>query len=98
MKNAHIYEKLGQYDYFEDDYIDEVKEKYAYYIGLFLINFNSLEHELGHAITMLINQRTDQPGYQVVESLTTKNKADLFYRLYLELATYNGPDQKSFLK
>jgi hypothetical protein len=94
------YEKLEQYDYAdnEDFTLSEVKSMFAEEIGGFIISFNSIENELNISIAELLHQGTHEFGYQVVERLMMKNKIDLFYKLYLSLASHTKKKHKDHLK
>lgn len=83
-------EALEQYDYSTNDYLYKVEDKYAPLIGLFLIRFSELEHTLNIAIAEIINDRTHEPGFVVIENLTTNNKIQLFYKFYLQLVSALG--------
>lgn len=74
-------EDLDQYDYVDDEWIGEVSPDYIKAIGLFLIQFSSLEHTINLGIAEQINERTHFPGYQIIELLSTRNKIDLLSRM-----------------
>lgn len=91
--------RLDQYDYFDEEYIESVKEEYACYIGLFLINFSSLEHDLNVRIAEIVNERSHDLGYYVIEKLTLKNKIDLFCKLrHRKYTSTFGDNLKNKLK
>ena len=76
-------ESLEQYDYSTNDYMYRVEDKYSHLIGIFLIRFSELEHSLNITIADIINDRTHEHGFIIVENLTTNNKIQLFYKFYL---------------
>lgn len=76
------YEELEQFDYIDGDYLDKVFRKYVSQIGLFLIKFSVLEHELNLAIADILGDDYHETGYVIIEKLTTSNKIDLFYKMY----------------
>lgn len=74
-------EDLEQYDYIDDEWIGEASPDYIEAIGLFLIQFSSLEHAVNTSVADQINDRAHEPGYQVVELLSTRSKIDLLDRM-----------------
>lgn len=91
-------EELEQEDYFDDEYIETVSEKYGLLIGKFIISFNELEHELNQAISKYFIDDSDSKGYRVIKFLTNSSKVNLFYELYLERATFVNTHNKSKIK
>lgn len=90
-------EPLDQYDYVDDEYIEKVSPDYVKAIGLFLIQFSSLEHSINTSIADQINNRTHEIGYQVVELLSTRAKIDLLDRnLSLTLTYVNSKRKEEF--
>ncbi len=96
--NSDIYESLEQFDFIEEEYIQRVENQYSGSIGLFLIKFSFLEHWLDLSIASIINERTDEIGYQVIERLGFANKVDLFFKLCIRAANYKGKRYKAKLK
>src|SRR5258708_10957344 len=91
-------EMLEQHDYSTDDYIYEVENKYSPLVGMFLIRFSTLEHSLNIAIAEIVHSGTHELGMVVVENLTTRNKIELYYKLYIRLVTVVQPKlRKRFL-
>ncbi len=82
-----VNEKMEQYDYaINDDYVvEEIESMFSALIGSLIINFNSLENELNISIANIIDNRSHELGYQVIEGLVMQNKINLFYKLYLGL-------------
>lgn len=74
-------EPLDQYDYFDTEYIEETGPDYMEPIGSFILGFSALEHALNLQVAELINERAHNPGYQVMEMLSMRNKIDLFSRM-----------------
>ncbi len=72
--------KLEQYDYIDDEFIGETSPDYIEAIGLFVLEFSALEHEINLRIADQINDRAHFQGYQVIELLSSKDKIDLFSR------------------
>jgi hypothetical protein len=87
------FEKLDQYDYLFEDYLITVEDKYAPLIGLFLINFSLLEHELNISIAGIFGDDYHETGYVVIEKLTFRNKIELFYKMYVRYESFS--DKKS---
>ena len=96
-KNLVSIEELEQFDYLDNEYLERVIGAYSRLIGLFLIKFSYLEHEINLAIADIIQDRAHNSGYIVIERLTVANKIDLFYRLYLQLAAFAGKKDKERL-
>ena len=82
-----IKEDLQQEDYYDSDYIEKVSEKYSKLIGIFIIKFNELEHELNRAIAKTFIDDDDSVGYRVIKLLNVSNKIELFYEIFLEITT-----------
>lgn len=93
MQRKQRFDNLDQYDFLLEEYIHKAKKKYAPLIGLFLIEFSSLEHSLNLSVAMGINARTHTLGYSVIESLTTNQRIELFTKLYLALAKRHADTQ-----
>jgi hypothetical protein len=96
-KDSVSIEELEQFDYLDNEYFEKVIGAYSRLIGLFLIKFSYLEHEINLAIADVIQDRAHNSGYIVIERLTVANKIDLFYRLYLQLAAFGGKKNKERL-
>jgi hypothetical protein len=76
------YEELEQYDSrWDDEVMERKKEKYALYIGSFLIWFSNLEHSLDIELANLINERSHDEGYIVIKDLEMFEKIELYYNL-----------------
>jgi len=76
------YEELEQYDScWNDDVMTKKEEKYAYYIGTFLIRFSSLEHSLDIEVANLINANFHDLGYILTKDVSMFGKIELFYNL-----------------
>lgn len=80
-KRSNATERIEQYDFVDQDMIDENIKSYGSAIGEFLIEFSALEHSLNLLLAERINGRAHEPGYQVVELLNTKNKISLLSRM-----------------
>lgn len=89
-KDDSEFEDLEQYDYFDDEYLETVIKKYTPLIGKFLIEFSALEHQINLLIAEIINSRAHNPGYVIIEKLTTNNKIDLFSKSYASLGIYDS--------
>ncbi len=92
-------EPIEQYDFVDQDLIDEKSEEYGASIGNFLIEFSALEHTLNLLLADRINERAHEPGYQVIELLTTKNKIALLSRmcsLYMTYIQKENPNLRVF--
>jgi hypothetical protein len=76
------YDELEQYDSRWDDEVTRKKEeRYASYIGSFLIWFSNLEHSLDIELANLINERSHDEGYIVIKDLEMFEKIELYYNL-----------------
>ncbi len=74
---------LEQYDYIDTDYYEKAVKKYSKLIGEFLMDFSYLEHELEIAVAEIVNDRSHDVGYLVVQKIEkTADKIDLFYKYY----------------
>lgn len=78
-----VLETLEQLDYFEDEYIDKVFDKYSKFVGQFLIEFSRLEHSFNLVIAEFFGDDYHDTGYIVIKRLMFSNKIELFYDLYL---------------
>ncbi len=92
------YEELNQYAYTDSEYLEKVADKYSSPIGLFLINFSILEHELNLAIADYLHDDAHEIGFVVLEKLTTSNKIDLFYKMYIRLESFKNRGNREILK
>lgn len=89
-------EQLDQYDFVDEDWIDQASPDYTLAIGNFLIGFSSLEHALNLYLANQINDRAHDPGYQVIELLKTREKIDLLSRMCsLHLTYINAEESKN---
>lgn len=91
------YDDLEQYDYSDGDYLEKVIARYSPLIGLFLITFSRLENELNVIIAEYIQESTHETGFVIIEKITTSNKIDLFYKLYLRLTSFKSQKYKAKL-
>ena len=91
------YEELDQYDYTDGEYLEKIVDRYAAPIGLFLVNFSILEQELNLAVADFISGRAHEMGFVVIEKLTTANKIDLFYKMYVRLESFKDKKNKEVL-
>ena len=92
------YDELEQYDYADEEYLEKVAGKYSPLIGLFLINFSLLEHDLNLAIADCVNDRCHEPGFVVIEHLTIHNKIEMFYKMYVRLESCKDKKNIEVLK
>lgn len=92
------YEELEQYDFIEDDYIEEVSGKYGKLIGLFLINFSRLEHVLNQAIADFIFDRAHEPGYFILGYLSIINKIDYYVKHHIRILEFVSELSKDRIK
>jgi len=92
-----VYDELDQYDFSDGEYLEKVAKKYFPLIGEFLISFSILEQELNLAIADFINERGHEPGLVIIEKITTSNKIDLFYKMYVRLESFNNKKHKTIL-
>lgn len=98
MKLDNVKEDLDQYDFYDDEYIEKVSERYSRLIGEFIIKFNDLEHELDIAIAKTFIDDDCSVGYRITKLLNVYNKIELFYEIYLERATFVSRKNKIKLK
>lgn len=91
------YEELEQYAYPDGEHLEKAAEKYSSPIGLFLINFSILEHELNIAIAEFLHDDAHETGFVIIEKLTTANKIDLFYKMYVRLESFKEKKNKEVL-
>lgn len=91
------YEELDQYDYSDGEYLERVASKYTEPIGLFLLSFSLLEQELNIAVADFISDRAHEMGFVVIEKLTTANKIELFYKMYVRLESFKDKKNKEVL-
>jgi hypothetical protein len=76
------HEQLEQYDSnWDDEVMVKKKERYAFYIGSFLICFSYLEHSLEIELANLINERSHDDGYILIKDLEMFEKIELYYNL-----------------
>lgn len=95
-----VFEHLDQYDTLYGEHLYKVIKKYSSSIGLFLITFSELEHELNLAIADYLHHGSHDFGYIIVERLTIYNKIDLFYKTYrtLEVHLHNNKKRQTLNK
>ena len=91
------YDELEQYAYPDSEYLEKVADRYSSPIGLFLINFSILEHDLNIAIADCLHDDAHEPGFVILEKLTTSNKIDLFYKMYVRLESFKDKKNKETL-
>ena len=96
-KQQNNYDELDQFDFSDGEHLEKVVDKYSPLIGLFLVNFSILEHELNLAIADFISDRAHEMGFVVIEKLTTSNKIELFYKMYVRLESFNDKKNKEIL-
>lgn len=96
-KQGENYEELDQYDYSDGEYLEKIADKYTEPIGLFLINFSILEQDLNIAVADFISDRAHEMGFVVIEKLTTANKIELFYKMYVRLESFKDKKNKEVL-
>lgn len=91
------YEILGQYDFYDDEHLEKVIKKYSSLIGLFVIKYSSLEHEIDIAIAEFLGDDYHETGYVIIEKLTIGNKIDLFYKMHSRLESFKEKKNKKQL-
>ena len=96
MKIKH--DKLEQYDLVISDYIDKAEDRYAPWIGLFLIRFSELEHTLDTTIADFLMDRSHEMGYLVIAGTSLNNKIELFRKLFHLHTKYMRPQKLARLK
>lgn len=96
-KNKNVYDELEQYDFSDGEYLEKVADKYFPLIGEFLISFSILEQELNLAIADFLHDDCHETGFVIMEKLTTSNKIDLFYKMYIRLESFNNKKHKAIL-
>ncbi len=96
-KQSSDYDELEQYAYPDSEHIEKAVDRYSPPIGLFLINFSILEHELNIAIAEFIHDDAHETGFVILEKLTTSNKIDLFYKIYVRLESFKDKKNKDVL-
>ena len=87
-------EILEQLDYFEDDYINKVFDKYSQLIGRFLIEFSRLEHDFNITIAEFFGDDYHETGYIIIKKLMFFNKIELFYDLYIRPISFSEKNKK----
>lgn len=98
MTNAQVvYDELDQYDFSDGEYLEKVAKKFFPLIGEFLISFSILEQELNLAIADVFHDDCHETGFVIIEKLTTSNKIDLFYKMYVRLESFNNKKHKTIL-
>lgn len=96
-KNQKDYDELEQYDFSDGEYLEKVADKYFPLVGEFLISFSILEQELNIAIADFLHDDCHETGFVIIEKLTTSNKIDLFYKMYVRLESFNNKKHKAIL-
>ena len=96
-KTQSNYDELEQYDFSDGEYLDKVADKYFPLIGEFLISFSVLEQELNIAIADFLHDDCHETGFVIIEKMTTSNKIDLFYKMYVRLELFNNKKHKKIL-
>jgi hypothetical protein len=92
------YKELEQYDYYDEDYLEKVIEKYSFLVGLFIIRFSSLEHEIDTFIADRFGDDYHETGYVIIENLSISNKIDLFYKMYLRIESLKEKNNRKTLE
>ncbi|HNW96410.1 MAG TPA: hypothetical protein PLQ44_01720 [Candidatus Paceibacterota bacterium] len=95
------YKELEQYDNsWGDELMAKKEEKYAQYIGTFLIRFSNLEHNLDIEIAELIGgDYSHDEGYIIIKDLKMCAKIELFYNLsFLMVNSVSEKRKKQNLK
>jgi hypothetical protein len=83
-------ERLDQYDFVDEESMNEKEYKYAPLIGSFLISFSELEHTLDLIVAESINERSHDFGYIVIKNLNFSAKVQLFYDLTYPLVCWSN--------
>lgn len=96
-KNQKDYDELDQYDFSDGEYLEKVADKFSPLVGQFLISFSILEQELNIAIADFLHDDCHETGFVIVEKLTTRNKIDLFYKMYVRLESFNNKKHNAIL-
>ncbi len=96
-KNQTVYDELEQYDFSDGEYLEKVADKYFPLVGEFLISFSIMEQELNLAIADFLHDDCHETGYVIIEKLTTSNKIDLFYKMYVRLESFSNKKHKVIL-
>ena len=91
------YDELEQYAYPDSEYIEKAADRYSSPMGLFLINFSILEQELNLAVADFIRDGSHEMGFVIIEKLTTSNKIELFYKMYVRLESFKDKKNKDIL-
>lgn len=92
------YEELDQYDWFDEEIMDQKEEQYAPLIGSFLMWFSNLEYCLDVAIANLINDSFHDRGYVIIKDLSVRAKIDLFKSLAHPMVFYSNKKEKLKIK
>ncbi|PIY72191.1 hypothetical protein COY87_02255 [Candidatus Roizmanbacteria bacterium CG_4_10_14_0_8_um_filter_33_9] len=95
--NKNDYDELEQYDYSDGEYLEKVVDKYSPLVGLFLVNFSILEQDLNLAIADFMHDDCHETGFVIIEKLTTSNKIELFYKMYVRLESFKDKKNKEVL-
>ncbi len=96
MKYEEKSENLEQYDGWHD-FLEGKEGRYAPLVGYFLIYFSVLEHSLNLSLAEILNERSHEIGYVVVEKLSVYDKIELFRKLYLRILSSQSKDGKDAL-
>ena len=95
--NQKDYDELDQYDFSDGEYLEKVADKYFPIVGEFLISFSILEQDINIAIADFLHDDCHETGFVIIEKLTTSNKIDLFYKMYVRLESFNNKKHKAIL-
>lgn len=91
------YDELELDDYLSGEYLSKVVDKYTPLIGSFLVKFSILEQELNLVLAEYIHDDYIETGFVIIEKLTTSNKIDLFYKMYIRLESFKEKKNKYIL-
>lgn len=88
------YEELDQYDWFDEEVMNQKENTYAPLVGSFLMWFSNLEYCLDIAIANLISDRHHERGYVVIKNLSIREKIDLFKSLIHPMVFHSDKKKK----
>ena len=95
--SKNYYDELEQYDFPDGEYLERVVDKITPLIGLFMVKFSFLEHDLNLAIADIFGDDYHSTGYVVIEKLTVANKIDMFSKMYANLEFHTDQKGKAIL-
>jgi len=95
--NQAAYDELEQYDFSDGEYLEKVADKYFSLVGEFLISFSIMEQEINLAIADSLHDDCHETGFVIMERLSTSDKIDLFYKMYVRLESFNNKKHKATL-